>query len=450
MNPEPKPVTCVHIITRMDKGGSAENTFLTVKHLDRDRFRPVLIMGPTSESHMSPQERQAKYEELQGLREDGIQVMVCPYLYRRISPVRDIMAFFWLWMTIRHLKPKIVHTHTSKAGILGRWAALFNHVPIICHTPHGHIFYGYFGPLKRGLFKWMEKLTALFTKRIICLTQGEKSDHLRLGIAPGHKFDVCPSGVDLKRVKKEINPGVLSEWKRRLGIHENDLVIGTAGRLVEVKGPVFLLDSCTAVLEKKGNAMFCFLGSGPMKETLEQMAEEWDISPRVRFIPWEQDPRSIMALFDIFVFPSLNEGMGRALVEAMAMKKAVIATRTGGIPDLVHDGVNGLLVPPSDASAIADAILKLADQPELMKAMGETGERMSRAYSLDGMMKRIEDIYLELLEGSGLIPCPINHTPGNNEGRQAVSMPCGRFPERPAENNDTPRRHLGLIPYPRR
>ncbi|MGA1791061.1 MAG: glycosyltransferase family 4 protein [bacterium] len=404
MNPIPKPVTCVHIITRMDKGGAAENTFLTVKHLDRDRFRPVLVMGPTSESHMSQKERQAKCNELEGLRKDGIQVMVCPYLYRRISPLHDLMAFLWLWMTIRRLNPKIVHTHTSKAGILGRWAAFLNRIPIICHTPHGHIFYGYFGPLIRGLFKWMEKLTGLITKRIVCLTEGEKADHLRLGIAAEDRFGICPSGVDLKGIKEEISPELISEWRRRLGIHENDLVIGTAGRLVEVKGPVFLLDSCTAVLEKKGNAMFCFLGSGPLKEALEQMAEAWDITQRVRFIPWENDPRPILALFDIFVFPSLNEGMGRALVEAMAMKKPVIATRTGGIPDLVHDGVNGLLVPPSDTSAIADAILRLADQPELIKGMGEMGEKMSEAYSLDEMMNRIEAMYQELLEGSGIIP----------------------------------------------
>ncbi len=380
----------------MDKGGSAENTFLTVKHLSRDRFKPALIIGPTTESGMSEQEKKAKYEELQGLVKDGIRVEVCPYLYRRISLFHDLMAFFWLLVAIRRLRPEIVHTHTSKAGILGRWAAFFNRVPIILHTPHGHIFYGYFGPGKRVFFLWMERITSLITHRIICLTEGEKADNIHLKIAPEHRFSVCPSGVNIQAMKKGTNPGISKDWQKRLGISQEDLVIGTIGRLVKIKGPDFLLKASREVLARKPNAMFCFLGSGPLKEDLERMAKEWGIINRARFIPWEQDPNHILAFFDIFVFPSLNEGMGRALVEAMAMKKPVIATRTGGIPDLVHDGVNGLLVPPSDESALADAILKLADRPDEMQRMGQRGEKMAERFSLDVMIKKIESMYRDL------------------------------------------------------
>ena len=209
------PITCVHIITRMDKGGSAENTFLTLRHLNRDRFKPVLMIGPTTESEMSPKERDAKYRDLQGLVADGITVQVCPYLYRRISWFYDLMAFIWIWRRVRKLRSEIVHTHTSKAGILGRWAAFVNHVPIICHTPHGHIFYGYFGPVKRTLFMWLERLTSRITHRIICLTEGEKADSLRFKIAPEHKLFVCPSGVDLDWIKKGVNRRRSSEWLLR-------------------------------------------------------------------------------------------------------------------------------------------------------------------------------------------------------------------------------------------
>lgn len=392
------PVTCVHIITRMDKGGSAENTYLTVKNLNRDKFKPVLIIGPTIESEMSAQERKTKYDELNRLTENGIKVMVCPHLYRRISIYHDLMAFLWLFTTIRNLKPEIVHTHTSKAGILGRWAAFFNQVPIICHTPHGHIFYGYFGLIKRTFFKWAERLTSSITQRIICLTEGEKEDHIQLKIAPEHLFFICPSGVDLDEMKRDFYQYISEEWQKELDVKKDDLVIGTMGRHVKVKGHEILLKASREILERKPNALFCFLGSGPQKEELEEKAKEWEISHRIRFIPWKEDPRPVLNLFKIFVFPSLNEGMGRSLVEAMALKKPVVATRTGGIPDLIDDGVNGLLVPPSDASALAEAILMLADRPNEMEKMGQMGEKMAQKYSLNVMMQKIEEMYQDLLE----------------------------------------------------
>ena len=406
LNQSQGPLTCVHIITRMDKGGSAENTFLTVRDLQRQKYRPILIYGPTTESRMPPQEMEARRRDLQQLRDDGIGIMLCPHLVRRISLFHDCLAFFWLITTLRRLRPHIVHTHTSKAGILGRWAAFFNRVPIICHTPHGHVYYGYFGGLKETFFKWLERVTSLITHKIVCLTDGEKTDHLQFKIAPEHNFLVCPSGVDIKRINKGNNHTLSKEWQKRLGIHHDDLVIGTVGRLVEIKGPIFLLMAGREILAQKPEALFCFLGSGPLKEELETKAEAWGISHRVRFIPWEPDPAPILALYDIFVLPSLNEAMGRAIVEAMAMKKPVIATRIGGIPDLVHDGVNGLLVPPSHSSALAEAILRLADDPEMVQRMGRMSEQMAKGYSLEVMIKKIEEMYQDLLLSQGHVSEP--------------------------------------------
>ncbi|MGA1796100.1 MAG: glycosyltransferase family 4 protein [bacterium] len=395
------PVTCVHIITRMDRGGSAENTLLTVRHLAGDRYHPVLITGPSTESQMSEKERTATEDEIRDLREHGIPVMVCPLLYRRISLWRDPLAFIWLLAALMRLKPQIVHTHTSKAGILGRWAAFFNRVPVICHTPHGHVFYGYFGPLKRAFFIWLERLTSRITDRIICLTEGEMADHIAFGIAPEHAFLVCPSGVDIESFKKNGNTRIAKGVRRKLGIPKQGLVVGTVGRHVKVKGHEVLLAAFRRILEKRPDALLCLLGDGPLKEDLERIAREWEIMDRVRFIPWETDPRPVMSLYDIFVFPSLNEGMGRALVEAMAMAKPVIATRTGGIPDLVQEGVNGILVPPGDESSLADAMLTLAERPWRMQRMGEMSETLAERFSLRVMMDRIERLYGSLLAGDG-------------------------------------------------
>jgi len=378
-----------------------------VRHLAGGRYHPVLITGPSTESEMSEQESTATEDEIRNLREEGIPVMVCPFLYRRISLWHDPLAFMWLLATLMRLRPQIVHTHTSKAGILGRWAAFLTRVPVICHTPHGHIFYGYFGPLKRAFFIWLERLTSRITDRIICLTEGEMADHLSFRIAPEHAFLVCPSGVDIESFKKKGNTRIAQGVRKKLGIPEEGLVVGTVGRHVKVKGHQVLLAAFRKMLEKRPNVLLCLLGDGPLKGDLERTAQEWEIMDRVRFIPWETDPRPVMSLYDIFVFPSLNEGMGRALVEAMAMAKPVIATRTGGIPDLVQEGVNGILVPPGDESSLADAMLTLAERPWRMQRMGEMSETLAERFSLRVMMERIERLYGSLLSGDGS-PCNLN------------------------------------------
>ncbi|MGA1823663.1 MAG: glycosyltransferase family 4 protein [bacterium] len=385
--------SCFHIITRMDMGGSAENTFLTIKHLSRNKFKPFLIIGPTTESNMGEEEKKARCDDMKALVSNGIPVLVCPFLYRKISLFNDLRAFIWLYFTIRRCAPCIVHTHTSKAGILGRWAAFFNHVPFICHTPHGHIFFGYFNPLKLFLFMWVERVTSLITHRIICLTQGEKKDIIRLRIAPESKIFVCPSGIDIEALKRKISPTLSAQWRRRLGISKKDILIGTVGRLVKIKGHIFLLKAFHGLLATNPDILLCFLGSGPLDNELMSKAKEWGINDRVRFIPWQPDPRPLLSLLDIFVFPSLNEGMGRALVEAMAMKKPAIATRISGIPDLVHDGINGLLVPPAESRALGEAILWMLERPDDRQRMGRAGERIADNYSIDIMLKKIEELY---------------------------------------------------------
>ncbi|MGA1826335.1 MAG: glycosyltransferase, partial [bacterium] len=248
-------------------------------------------------------------------------------------------------------------------------------------------------PLKLFLFMWVERVTSLITHRIICLTQGEKRDIIRLTIAPESKIFVCPSGIDIEALKRKISPKLSAQWRTKLGIKKEDILIGTVGRLVEIKGHIFLLKAFRELLAANPDILLCFLGSGPLNNELMSKATGWGINNRVRFIPWQPDPRPILSLLDIFVFPSLNEGMGRALVEAMAMKKPAIATRISGIPDLVHDGINGLLVPPADARALGEAILWLVERPDDRQKMGKAGERIADNYSVDIMLKKIEELY---------------------------------------------------------
>jgi glycosyltransferase involved in cell wall biosynthesis len=390
----PKKIKVIHVITRFDKGGSAENTFLTLRGLERSKYDLVLVKGPSEESQMGDREQEAVSANLTEAESAGVRIITVCELVRNLSPGRDLKVFLSLYRIFRAEKPHIVHTHTSKAGILGRWAALLARVPVILHTSHGHVFWGYFGPMQTGLFIVLEKITALFTDCIIALTDQERADHLRFHIAPGKKFTTIHSGADLSLFNAALYDR--SKMKTELHIPPDDLVVGTVGRLTPVKGQIHLLEAAAKVLAVRPDTTFVFLGDGELQPELRKRAAEMGVADRVHFPGWRLDAAAVMSVFDVFALPSLNEGMGRVLVEAMALSKPIIASRIGGITDLVVHGKNGLLVPPRDAGAIAEAILLLLGDEPRRKVMRGEGRRMVEGYSAELMVEKINALYEQL------------------------------------------------------
>ena len=391
-------IKTLHIITRLDKGGSAENTLLTTLGLDRNKFDVVLVKGLSIESEMSSEEKESVDKGLRQAELANIKLITISSLIRRISPFIDLKALFKLYKIIRQEKPDIVHTHTSKAGILGRLASFFARVPVVVHTPHGHIFYGYYGKVKTNFFVLLEKLMASITDRIITLTKKEKLEHIQFNVAKPHKFVVIPSGVRLESLSKDRD--IDDELKRNLRIPLTDSIVGTVGRLVEIKGHRYLIDAARLVLDKIPEVTFLLVGDGHLMEGLINQASTMGIKKKIIFTGWRSDIPSLINIFDIFALPSLNEGMGRVLVEAMAMGKPIVASNVGGILDLVKDGVNGILFSQGDADAMAEAIIKLLMDREPARKMGEEGKRrVYPAYDLSTMIKNIEQLYKHLLEG---------------------------------------------------
>lgn len=393
---EGRKAKVVHVITRFDKGGSAENTFLTLTGLDRDKYELSLIYGVASDMTTPPNEARSIEENLNCLRKKNIRLIQLPKLVRPISPGKDASAFISLYFYFSQLKPLIVHTHTSKAGILGRWAAYFARVPIICHTPHGHVFWGYFGPLQTRLFILLEKMTAWITHRLIMLTAQERDDHLLYRIAPKDKFVVIHSGVDLEPF---LNTGeeIKKQMRAALSIGEEDFVIGTAGRLTSIKGQRYLLSAFSLYLQRGGQGLCILLGDGELRSELENQAKTLGISERVRFLGWRSDVAAVMSTFDIFVLPSLNEGMGKVIVEAMACSLPVIASDIGGIRDLVEPGINGLLVPAACEENLAHALMILYKQENKRVEMGRRGKEKALLYSKGAMVEKIDHLYETLL-----------------------------------------------------
>lgn len=389
-------IKVLHIITRFDKGGSAQNTYLSLLGLEKKNYQLSLISGLSLESEMKHEEIEAKEKDIQVLGSEGIEFIQCPSLVRRINIIKDIKAFFDMWRIIKKNNPVIVHTHSSKAGLMGRLAAKLAGVPVIVHTPHGHVFFGYSGPFKTKLFITLEKLASRITDKIVALTNREKKDHILFKIANEDKFSVIYSGIELN-ILKESSSEEKQNLKKELGIPENSLIVGTAGRLVPIKGPEFLVKASKYIISKYPDTYFIFTGDGPLEPDLKREALEMGLSENIVFLGWRDDLAKIISIYDVFVLPSLNEGMGRVLVEAMALRKPIVASEIGGIPDLVIHGKNGYLVPPKKPEELAKYIQVLLENKDKREKMGLAGKEMSLNFGAESMIEKIARLYEELL-----------------------------------------------------
>ena len=405
-------IKVLHILTRLDMGGASQNTLLTCRGLS-DKYRMLLVYGLSLESNMTDSEKQAVEKAIERIKKRGVKTICIPSMVRRIHPLKDFRALSSLFWLMFREKPAIVHTHSSKAGILGRLAAKFAGVPIIIHTPHGHVFYGHFGPLQSRLFLWIERIFAYFTDRLVALSHGEKNEYIALSVGKPEKMLTVHSGVDIERyMSTEVD---VIEKKRSLGFLPNSLLVGFVGWLLPIKGPMHLLRAMESVWEKHAEITLVYAGKGDLDLDLRAETLRMGANGRVRFLGWRDDIDEIMPLFDIFVLPSLNEGMGRVLVEAMANGKPVVASRVGGIADLVKDQKTGLLVEPGNEKALAEAILRLVNDPGQRRRMGEMGRFHCLQFSLTAMIEKLDHLYDELIS----IPQKIIHLKPETPARSA-------------------------------
>jgi glycosyltransferase involved in cell wall biosynthesis len=247
------------------------------------------------------------------------------------------------------------------------------------------------------LFIWIEKLFSFFTDRMITLTEGEKKDYIECSLCPPNKLIKIHSGVDIEKFKQERVRA--DEKKRSLGLAQNSLVVGFIGWLLPIKGPMHLLKAMEDVWQDYDDTVLVFIGKGDLDADLKAEALKTSANGRVNFLGWRNDIDQIMPIFDFFVLPSLNEGMGRVLVEAMAAGKPIVASNVGGIPDLVKHDHNGLLVPPGDEKALAAGIKQLINDPEKAKMMGQRGRELCNQFSVEAMIEKIDTLYGKLLLG---------------------------------------------------
>ena len=385
-------LTTLHVITRLTLGGAAENTVATMVALDAAGYPGPLAVGVAESDAGS----------VDDARRRGVRLLDVPALSREVG-ARDLTALVHLWRLMRARRPAIVHTHTSKAGFVGRLAARLAGVPAIIHQPHGHIFYGYYGAGRTAFYVALERLAARWTDRLVTLTERGTDEHLARGIGRRAQYRAVPSGVQTSQLRARAP--ARAGARARLGLAGDAFVVAGLGRFVPVKGFDLLVAALPALAAAVPSARVVLVGDGPERTALEAQATGLGVRERLLVTGATSDVAVGLAAADALAAPSRNEGMGRALVEAMALGLPVVGTEVGGIPAVVADGETGRLVPPGDAAALAAALIELGRDAALRAKLGAAAAARAEAFSTDVAHAAMRAIYDELAREKGL-GCP--------------------------------------------
>lgn len=423
------------IVTRLNIGGPARQAVFLSRALNGDRYDTCLVTGV-------PEAGEGDMGYLAA--QHGLQRYVVPQLRRPLHPWRDLRAFWGVWRLLRREQPLILHTHTAKAGALGRCAGwLYNltgrmrhrHRPrlVMVHTFHGHVLAGYFGTMTTKLFTWIERQLARVTDRIVVVSEAAKQDLVARRIGQPERITVIPLGFDLRALlNAEQRQGMFRAAHRLEGLP----LVGFVGRLVPIKQPGLLLRAAARLKAQApipaGRVRYVFVGDGELRASLEELARSLGLACEVLFLGWQRDLVEVYADLDVVCLTSLNEGLPAALIEAMAAGKPVVATDVGGVRELLGatppqartTGVppaefevadRGILVGPSDAAGFAKALACVLEQAELRRRLGAAGRAYVRErFTEDRLRLDVERLYQELMRES------------NEGGRVAFNSGAGR------------------------
>jgi glycosyltransferase involved in cell wall biosynthesis len=387
-----KPFPVVHIITKLELGGAQQNTLFTIAHLNRERFRPYLITNNEG----------ILVSEAMALK--GVNIFLLPELIREINPLTDIRALLKIKGILKTLKENdsamIVHTHSSKAGILGRWGARLAGADVIIHTIHGFGFHDHqFSPIRTFIIL-LEKLTGMITDKFIAVSKANIQKGTEQGIFPVQKVILIRSGIKLEDFNKvKVNKG---DKKKELGVEPTLPLVTMIGCLKPQKAPLDYVEVAHQVLQEK-DAHFILVGDGILREKVEKRMAALGLGDWFKLLGWRRDIPEILAATDIFVLTSLWEGLPRVLPQAMAVGIPIVATKVDGTPEAVTDRLNGFLVDPHDVRGMAEKIVYLLDHSEKGIDMGVRGKGMVGEFDILKMVSDQEELYLSLLREKGRV-----------------------------------------------
>ena len=383
----------------------------------------------------------------------GVQPVYIDQLRRELSFASDALAVRRIVQLIRRLRPTVLHTHTAKAGAVGRVAALLAgsaRPPVVVHTFHGHVLRGYFSPTRARTFQQIERVLARRSDALIAVSPEVRDDLVELGVAPAEKIVVVRLGLDLDR-RLSADPSARAAVRAELGIPDDGFLIGWLGRMTEIKRVDDLLDACARLRAKGVDAYLALVGDGPLRDELKDKAEALGIADRTRFVGFRESVGELYAAFDVVALTSANEGTPVTVIEALACGLPVVATDVGGVSDVVQDGRSGFLVPANDVAAVAARLEQLAGDPKLCSVMGESGRAfVVPRYSVPRLGEDIDRLYRSLLQEQRRAALTRIHAlPGDARDWKAESSAivvererC-RKPSRGGEETTTPEHRRG-------
>ena len=386
----------LRVIARLNVGGPALHVAYLTAGLADHGYDTTLVAGTVGRG----EESMAFIADAKGVR-----IEVIDELARSISPLRDARAVWKLAQLIRRERPTILHTHTAKAGAVGRVAALLAgraRPPIVVHTFHGHVLRGYFNRVATFGFRTLERLLAYATTRLIAVSPEVRDDLVRLHVAPASKFAVIRLGIELDQRVGGDAAG-RTETRRVLGLAGDPFVVGWVGRMTAVKRTDLVVEVLRELVGRGVDARLLLVGDGPDRDHLERYAHELGVIKRCLFLGYQEEVARFYDAIDALLLPSVNEGTPVSVIEALAAERPAVATRVGGTPDVIRDGVDGFLVDSADPGELAERLAELARDPGRRAEMGAAGRsRVLERYAVDRLVDDVDALYRELLVDEGL------------------------------------------------
>lgn len=392
----------LRIINRFNLGGPTYNAAYLTKYLEEKGFETKLVGGVSQESEAN---------SMFILNQLGIEAEIIPEMHRSLNLINDRKAYIKINEIIKKYKPDIVHTHASKAGTLGRLAAIQQKVPVILHTFHGHVFHSYFSGAKTSIFRKIEQYLASKSTKIIAISNKQKQELSKeFKIAPPEKFEVIPLGFDLSRFREDLSDK-RALFRKRWNLEENDFVISIVGRLVPVKNHKLFIESIARLknnCQKRVKAII--VGDGELKDALLKHCEFVGLKTSMNgkansdadiiFTSWLRDVDEVYAGCELAALTSFNEGTPVSLIEALAAGKPVVSTKVGGIEDVVNHKKNGLLVPSDNVNAFSKGLQSLITNDQLRSEMGvEAKSSINGQFGYNRLVEDTSKLYNGLLSG---------------------------------------------------
>jgi glycosyltransferase involved in cell wall biosynthesis len=381
-------IRVLHVIARLNIGGAAIHVVLLTAGLNPERFESLLVSGS---------ENLGEGSMLDYALSHGVQPIIIPEIVGEFSlGPRELRAMVQLYRLMRQERPHVVHTHTAKAGFIGRLAARLARVPVIVHTFHGLVLHGYYGSVKTHLLRHMERRLACLTDRIIAVSENVKRDLVNYSVAGAEHIQVIPLGLELEPFLN--SAAFRGAFRRELQLDGVERLVGIVGRIFPIKNHRLFLHAATLVAKEDPAVRFVIVGDGILRSEIERHVHHLGLADRVIFTGWRRDLPHIYADLDVLSVTSNNEGTPVSAIEAMASGCPVVATRVGGLPDLIDEGKTGYLVPPEDAPSVAAAMLRLLHAPEAARRMGQAARaRVKDCFTIQRLIRDTEQLYLELL-----------------------------------------------------